>query len=1339
MTMNPSKPVLNVPATKPVVNTYGQVVLHPNLGSPLAPLATPAAPGQSAITQAASGQTAPAPPAITPAAATPPAPASPPASLGTLTDNEQRIWSTLIGNVGSAAATQAIINSRALAAGSSAINSGTAKTVTVTPQGNVTTETTTPGVTNTGKASATSTGVDTSVPVPKVTPIAPTDNYYQWTANGKTSQVTAAQYDSWTPAQQFAYLKSIGQIDSKATLVINKDGTWGYTGASSAAPSGSGLPAPTVLNKYTNPDGSVNLSAALAGGVTASWLAQNGFQQSDIQQAQTTNAVTSSLKSYATAGGYDIAKALADKAVTTQQLISAGFDSTAVNQAITANSIMATLAKYKSGDGYDLSHALAAKAVTPTQLLTAGFTQAQIDASKPNADQSYTSAHPGTYYTTTSPTSKDINTEINTALTAKKGSVSGQVSALNDAIENAGLWDNSILGKRVFLGGQTFYTDSKGNVLTLQDQVNIEWNALTDNQKNQVAGLYSQDLYRTNPFAETQKQIAVAGQKAGIVGQLATAPLTGITIPIAKAVSNQHVTAQDVEGAIITAVGDVLMVGGGEALVNGFGNAGRVITNTLLTGMGTVGVVDTVMQVKKGGTPGATIAVEAALSVAALIAGAGGLVSQIVPKDTPDVDVAQQYIDKMRTQTTPEGLVKNSPLQAPSGNLESGLPSGEQAINIQGVVGESPSLGKMNITPQSLIRDVSGIDENADPETAAQAAEVTATYKDWAQAATDYAQNEHDINQLTTQIADNRTTLDAITKGTTIPDEYTAKLAGDTKSMEKTLAKLKEANLELAKEVGDTESQFTRTMKQYAQYLKDNDMLNDDSGMNEAIRNLPHNSADVIKNHINLLMNGDYSPEAIAAQQAKVDALDQQYQQFKGKTGQSADLAAELNQEQSKLAIMKIGSLSQAQTELINARDELTDVKEIEENGKLNNATKQNLLKIQNQLEQQISDRENLLKTQLIKGQGLQDIIKIEDIKDADGNIIGKRIYSDEGVFRYDTDEDGNIKWNTKTEESTGGGRIATAPTETRPSPDTTTPEESELQQTSRGMPKTGVSIVSAIGKPMVAIPTIKKNSEVVSPSTRTETTKITTTRTPTKQPGQIPSKTIEVSPLKTTNPAVRPPTKQSPAQQQSQTQAQIQAQIEAMNQNMQQSQQQNMNQQMSKAQQMQQATQTPTKVKTDTETPPPDTFTPLPLEKKEKEKGEKTGEPTPEEIANAAVVKAGMGWWLAFGTGKDTKWKFYKELPPGAKPVGKGKGSGYRSVQATQGNSLVARRHLGVVNITINRPTRQPGRKGAVSYQPSGAGRPGLSATRHGQMLHIRGVGIANVNRPPHGRILRG
>jgi len=194
-------------------------------------------------------------------------------------------------------------------------------------------------------------------------------------------------------------------------------------------------------------------------------------------------------------------------------------------------------------------------------------------------------------------------------------------------------------------------------------------------------------------------------------------------------------------------------------------------------------------------------------------------------------------------------------------------------------------------------------------EVAYRQSELTATYKEWVESSTQYAQNEYNINDLTAKIADNRTTLHAITKGTTIPDEYLAKLASDTESMEKTLAACQEADADLAKQVNETADRFTTTIKAYGDFAKGKGLVFDDSGTNEMVKNLPHNSADVIKSHIDLLMNGDSSPAAIARQQEVVDAADKEYQQYKSKSGQSADLGAKLTEEQSKLAMMKIGSL----------------------------------------------------------------------------------------------------------------------------------------------------------------------------------------------------------------------------------------------------------------------------------------------------------------------------------------------------------------------------------------------------------------------------------------------
>jgi hypothetical protein len=158
------------------------------------------------------------------------------------------------------------------------------------------------------------------------------------------------------------------------------------------------------------------------------------------------------------------------------------------------------------------------------------------------------------------------------------------------------------------------------------------------------------------------------------------------------------------------------------------------------------------------------------------------------------------------------------------------------------------------------------------------------------------------------------------------------------------------------------------------------------------------------------------------------------------------------------------------------------------------------------------------------------------------------------------------------------------------------------------------------------------------------------------------------------------------------------------------------------------------TPVATATEVQPPSSpLTPI-LAKGKKPAGQ-TGELTDEQIANAAAAhKAGFGWWY-FVTGLG--WRFSIKPPPGAKAVKNGKGSGYASVQTIKGKPVVSMHRMGAVNVTINRPTNQPGARGAIAYHAAGGGqgRPGLSATRLGQTIHIKGVGVAR--RVPRGRIL--
>jgi hypothetical protein len=202
-----------------------------------------------------------------------------------------------------------------------------------------------------------------------------TDNYYSFASNGKTVNVLSSQYDSWTPQQQFAYQQSQGLLPKGAQISFNADGSWGYT--TPAGSSGNAAPASTVLAKYTDKDGNVNLAAALAGGVTADFLAQQGFTQPQISQAKNYNSVMTQLKPYASGSGYNIQQALADGKITVSQLQSVGFSSSVINQAETNNSIMRILNNPKNGikttDGYDIAKALANKNVTAADLQAVGF------------------------------------------------------------------------------------------------------------------------------------------------------------------------------------------------------------------------------------------------------------------------------------------------------------------------------------------------------------------------------------------------------------------------------------------------------------------------------------------------------------------------------------------------------------------------------------------------------------------------------------------------------------------------------------------------------------------------------------------------------------------------------------------------------------------------------------------------------------------------------------------------------------------------------------------------------------------------------------------------------
>ena len=126
------------------------------------------------------------------------------------------------------------------------------------------------------------------------------------------------------------------------------------------------------------------------------------------------------------------------------------------------------------------------------------------------------------------------------------------MSAVLDAIKNAGYYKSELVGT---LKGQ----------LEQQMSTKAQWDALTPDQKAEVATLYNQDLYKGNLFAEITKQEQDTVAKLPKVAQIATSMVLGIQSPIAKATTDQPVSAEEIRGAIVTALVDAsMLIGIGE-------------------------------------------------------------------------------------------------------------------------------------------------------------------------------------------------------------------------------------------------------------------------------------------------------------------------------------------------------------------------------------------------------------------------------------------------------------------------------------------------------------------------------------------------------------------------------------------------------------------------------------------------------------------------------------------------------------------------------------------------------------------------------------------------------
>ena len=65
--------------------------------------------------------------------------------------------------------------------------------------------------------------------------------------------------------------------------------------------------------------------------------------------------------------------------------------------------------------------------------------------------------------------------------------------------------------------------NAQGLLLTAPEITAAAWNALNDDEKNQVILVYASDKFRTSPIGEVYKMTSDVAQSAGLVGTLAFA------------------------------------------------------------------------------------------------------------------------------------------------------------------------------------------------------------------------------------------------------------------------------------------------------------------------------------------------------------------------------------------------------------------------------------------------------------------------------------------------------------------------------------------------------------------------------------------------------------------------------------------------------------------------------------------------------------------------------------------------------------------------------------------------------------------------------------------------
>lgn len=174
-------------------------------------------------------------------------------------------------------------------------------------------------------------------------------------------------------------------------------------------------------------------------------------------------------------------------------------------------------------------------------------------------------------------TQKGINdaiNEINIKMTAKVPAFGGAAPASADlgTVADAMVAAGFLSPKNAFLAN---FSTAHGSAVPKW------WFDLTDEQKRQVAQYYNEDKYKTSIFAEEIYGMNIGASKSGIAAQLATAPVSAMATPIAKARTNQIVTKSEIAMGALTAI--ALPIGAAEL-------SGIKVIGAIGTGIKGVGV-----------------------------------------------------------------------------------------------------------------------------------------------------------------------------------------------------------------------------------------------------------------------------------------------------------------------------------------------------------------------------------------------------------------------------------------------------------------------------------------------------------------------------------------------------------------------------------------------------------------------------------------------------------------------------------------------------------------------------------------------------------------------------